>query len=483
MWPPWAATLQPFAFPKIANVSSQHSRAVWLIQRAKYFYAITFGDGRHLLQSDRFTPDFGLRCVLNCIDADSFRAVRKRTLDSYVPYARHQSNEPTSVADFGLDMERDLVRGISASPKDADRWGARIEGSDSLHLSIRIPPTDLPTMLDHLDCLYASEDYKSNFGWIDLIRLVRNRTTIDTLTTLVKATLNDRSKKPPGTRCFLALPDLGDLAQVSSFRVTHSKRTIDDISFPALECIFPNGTAFDVNFLKSHSLAALDSNGQCAKLWPLWKCLTFETKVGDAKHILVEGNWFAIDATFEASIDAAIKEIPLHKGLPDYKHKRESEYNEFIAASEPSSTVLFDKQDMQISHGQGGSKFEFCDIYTKDRVLLHVKRFEGGAKSMSHLFMQGLSSARIWKSDPVFRAKVNELLPNGFRLVDPSLDIDPKSYHIVFGIISWHDGSAVDHLTFFSKIALKNVYHSLHNELGYTVGISTIRNITKVNIT
>lgn len=66
-----------------------------------------------------------------------------------------------------------------------------------------------------------------------------------------------------------------------------------------------------------------------------------------------------------------------------------------------------------ISTGVSQNNIEFCDIYTSEKQMIHIKRY-GGSSVLSHLFNQGLVSANLFitkqfesKIKPKIRRKVD----------------------------------------------------------------------------
>jgi uncharacterized protein (TIGR04141 family) len=117
-----------------------------------------------------------------------------------------------------------------------------------------------------------------------------------------------------------------------------------------------------------------------------------------------------------------------------------------------------------IHHGGGHSSIEFCDLLTGDKKLIHVKRYSGSAQ-LSHLFAQGAVSGELFVQDAQFRHKLNEELPEGHKIKDPTQQPDPREYEIVFAIVV---GTENLDIPFFSKVSLRNARRRLQG-YGYTV--------------
>jgi uncharacterized protein (TIGR04141 family) len=125
-----------------------------------------------------------------------------------------------------------------------------------------------------------------------------------------------------------------------------------------------------------------------------------------------------------------------------------------------------------IQYGGGPSKIEFCDLYTQDGKLIHLKRYSGSS-ALSHLFNQGMNSAKVMKSDLDFVQKVNEELPASHRLPIEQ-PINPRDYEVVFGIISATAEDLPDKLPFFSKISLMRAMEDIQRVMGYSASFAGI---------
>lgn len=123
--------------------------------------------------------------------------------------------------------------------------------------------------------------------------------------------------------------------------------------------------------------------------------------------------------------------------------------------SNPSTELLLDKKT--VYYGGRSSQVELCDILCKDGTFIHVKHYQGSS-TLSHLFNQGLVSARLIKSDPSFRkcaqGVIDKIEPNCFTLERDSVK------RVVYAIISKFD-TARPEIPFFSKVALDAVCSQL----------------------
>ena len=154
--------------------------------------------------------------------------------------------------------------------------------------------------------------------------------------------------------------------------------------------------------------------------------------------------------------------------LPSYKHKNENEYNEKVAKQNQEFCCM---DRINIIHGGGYSKVEFCDLFTKDKQIIHVKRY-GGSAVLSHLFSQGVVSGELFIADEEFRKKVNRKLSDSHKITDAVSKPDASEYKIIFAIISSFE--KVLEIPFFSKVNLKNARRRLET-YGYQVALQKIK--------
>src|SRR5262249_7216110 len=108
--PRWAALFEEYIddVTSLGRVST--SAAVFLVQSGGRLFAVVFGQGRSLIAPGSWEERFGLRVVLNTIDANSLRSIDKWTFDAISRHTRVQASREAPVREFGLDIEQDLLR-------------------------------------------------------------------------------------------------------------------------------------------------------------------------------------------------------------------------------------------------------------------------------------------------------------------------------------------------------------------------------------
>ena len=112
--PDWARFFNEAVDPEaFGRVSSAAALLVVLID--DHIFGLPFGQGRYLLDLDEVEERFGLKVCLNSIDERAIRSIDKRSFDAMLTQSRVQTSKAAPIADFGLDIEQDLLRAARRS--------------------------------------------------------------------------------------------------------------------------------------------------------------------------------------------------------------------------------------------------------------------------------------------------------------------------------------------------------------------------------
>ncbi len=462
--PRWLAFFAGALDPRKVPAKSASSAAVLLIQRKKQVYALTFGYGRTLLAPGVVDQRFGLRATLNAIDPDRIRSIDRKTFEAISRHTREQVSRESGIGTFGLDVERDLLRAVTGTAAD-ETLGKRFTGMDALTVTVPVTLDGLSEFLERLGGLSEKQDYRERFPWVDRLAEVRDKELARQLDRLIAS----RIKQLQIDRIWLVPPDIVDWSDVNEFtyRAAKSAKRYDDVS---LEFYLEDGCSpADVtpSELRTGRVNCFSAAGDTiVHRWSVWSCLSAEVDFRGAVYVLSDGTWFRVDAGFAAEVDSVIASLPKTKvSLPPYDDDTEAAYNKRIADQE-EDLALMDGQ--LIPAGLGRDKVEFCDLYDRERVLVHVKR-NGRSSVLSHLFSQGLVSAQLLFSDPAFRQAVNERLPLSHRFADPATRINPSDFEVAYAIVD-RAGRQV-RLPFFSRVNLRSVCATLKG-FGYNVTLT-----------
>lgn len=455
------------------GILNSSAKALFLVpirdRNRTIYFAISFGQGRHLLREGVVEERFGLRVVLNSVGPQSFRSIDKTTLGAVPKHSREQMSRDVAPADFGIDIEQDLVSSVTAKSTD-QTFGKVITGKDAFHFSAPVDVTNIAAFLTYSLARSRSKSYRDNFDWIDQISEVRNGVIEDALNT----ELVQRLSQSQLDKIWMAVPEVLDWAAISGFRYIRPKRAemIDDLTVERFLEETPN-EALSIDTLKKDHIFAISAESDDQVLrWSAFRCMYAEIDLKGKLYILNNGKWYEITRGFSEEVQTYFQNTPESAvTLPDYTGGTELDYNEAASLSIGGACCM---DQRTIVHGGGHNKIEFCDIFTSENKLIHVKKY-GGSSVLSHLFMQGAVSGELLVSDGEFRAKLNRELPRGFKLVDPKrIRPNPSEYEIVFAIIS---GSANPlNIPFFSKVSFRSARRRLAS-YGYSVTKKKIQRV------
>ena len=143
----------------------------------------------------------------------------------------------------------------------------------------------------------------------------------------------------------------------------------------------------------------------------------------------------------------------------------EGEYNERLVRENNNDYCLMDRNLTYL-----GGPMEFCDVFSKSKELIHIKRY-GGSASLSHLFYQGMTSAEFFQMDPEYRKLVLSKLPKQFQNFTADARPHFEEYHVVFGIIKGSSKQLM--MPFFSRVGIRHAVRRLQG-FGYRVSLARI---------
>jgi len=462
--PDWSDFFEGYVQRQAFGENSSTSAAMLAQVNGRYF-ALTFGNGRFLLQSENFEDRFGLKVALNCIGEGTVRSIDKHSLDHLLRHTREQASRGATTGEFGFDIEQDLLKAVTGKPKNA-RYGERITGSDSLHVAVPVSIDGLPEILTELGDLFQDTAYRRYFPWIDQIAEVSDPKVEVQLQDILVGRLRQRSLD----NIWMAVPELIDWERVRGFRFVSRKRTAEYHDVDLRRFIdSAGGPGITSEALKQQRMRCIKHDGQTLREWSAYKCLYAEMEDQGETFVLSGGRWYRVKTDFVRETDSAYDQIPDYDGgFPEFADDDEETYLARVAGLDRKRFALMDQKF--IYHGGGHSKVEFCDLLTVERDICHVKQY-GQASVLSHLFAQGVVSGELFLMDEDFRRKVNEKLPSSHTIRRVKGRPDAGSFRVVFAIITDRPGPL--RLPFFSRLNIKHAVRRLQ-AYGFQVAKSKI---------
>lgn len=108
--PSWIKFFEGKINARELGLSNSSASAVLLTKSGKRTFVLTFGYGWMLLNPSCVDENFGLKVALNTIDASKIRSIDRITFDAIAQHSQIQASRESSIGDFGLDVDQDLLR-------------------------------------------------------------------------------------------------------------------------------------------------------------------------------------------------------------------------------------------------------------------------------------------------------------------------------------------------------------------------------------
>jgi len=349
--------------------------------------------------------------------------------------------------------------------------GKRLSGRDS-SLSAVVPADlrALPALLDRYLRQSRATTYRKSFPGIDSIREVRDSTLLSRL----EDRLLDNLKRRDLSRLWLVVPDLLDWTDIEGFTYSRAEKSEvhPDIHAGSFLNTVRSDDSLSIPYLRRRQVFSISASASTVRgEWSLFKCIYAEIDDTAGTFLLDNGKWYRIDTDLVTQVNREVKGIPSTTlPLPEYQQgETEEQYNKRFAVSKPENYVLMDRKN--ITYGGGRNRIEFCDVYTKTRVMVHVKRY-GGSSVLSHLFSQGVQGATLLLWDASFRKALNAKLPASHKLTNPDQRPRASNFEVAYAVAS--QSTDVLELPFFSRVTLRNALRQLSN-VGFKVTCSKIQ--------
>jgi uncharacterized protein (TIGR04141 family) len=467
--PAWARYLQPHAAGDLQVLLTASASAVLLLEAAGRLFAVTFGQGRHLLHPEVYEQDFGLKVVLNTVAAGQLKSVDAKTIDETTLHTRRDVSRDSSFAAFGMDVSRDLLRAVTGTPRD-DTLARRLTGSDALGLWTRAQLPELPQLAERLLAAYRADDYKRDFDFVDYLRPEKRADRLRELEQALVDALDAREISD----AHMAAPEVLDPLDLAGFRFSSQDADVLDPD-PKISAYLDSreGTVIDLGRLKADRLVAIrQSDGEIYRRWSVYRSLVFEVTVYGDLYVLTGGDWFRVNMDFKQRVYEDVDALDRRPGLPSADSgTNEETYN--VKAAEALEALCLDRR---LVFDGSPDRMEICDVLTRDGGFIHVKQ-RGSSSTLSHLFAQGVNSAERLLQDAEFRRQARKVISHedgSFADVLPAdRPQDPARFEITYAVITRSTRETPLTLPFFSLVSLRAAVARLR-AFGFRVSVAAV---------
>lgn len=455
--PNWTNNFFNKNIEELKNSSASGLYITKVIHEGKNIYfGISFGHGWQMFKDGVIVEQFGIKTTLSIIK-DEIKKIEKKNFKNGLKDVSEQLGKVGSVADFGFDVEQDIMRAVVGEAENQELFGKNVIGKDAISISIKKNIDEINNVLLELYKAYVSNKYKERFDWFDNFSSVNNKKLATDLDNKITEKINDDTKTD--VIYWLAIPEVIEWENTKCFKYSARNNATEyqDIVFDDFKDSL-NGdqkTNITVDLLKSKKVQQIDANDQSIKEWSIYKCLYAEIDSNSEKYLLVNGKYYKVDATYKNKIEIEYG-VDATFTLPDWeKNDHENIYNGKVATNDNAYQCLDGGVSQTNLIGKG--KIEFADLVKSDKYLIHVKKY-GSSSVLSHLFSQGLVSATLLLTDKSFRTEINNKLSTSHKSVVTDTDPNPDEYTIVYAI-----GTSKNNLKlpFFSLVNYRNVKKQL----------------------
>lgn len=459
--PEWKMVLEKLTRDTISISDNSSNKAVVVFKYKQRYLSLTYGYGKSMLNEDTIERNFGLIVAANLIDPNKIRSLNSMTIEDTIVDTQKQAVNFSTQDSFQINQNSEILKSVSGAP-NLETTAKFIVGSDSITATQKMNIENIKKSIRFYYDTYQKIDYvDKGFGWLNNIKRVKDKTKSDLLNSkLEKDIIDEESNIVVGPNKIL------DWEDIVGFYITglgNSKEPDISISLDYekyLRCLRAKPEIKILNKLKRDKIKAVTDQENHFSISSVYDGIVYETTHDNERYLLCYGDWYKVDEDFFNRIRERVESAPSCELVFPACNTGDGEgqYNLTVEESNENYFSL-DKQNYPIP-GHGRSKVEPCDILTKDKKFVHVKK-GGSSSTLSHLFAQGLVAARLLSNDVGFRSHVNEKVTGKFG-ADFIKDTDKNNdFEIVYAIIDHRDKDLVDTLPFFSLVNLAQTLDQL----------------------
>jgi uncharacterized protein (TIGR04141 family) len=466
--PPWVDVVRSsLQTPSLLSMDAQTPAGLLVVHRGNGTFVVTFGHAWQKLEDDWVEGDYGRRVALNSIRRDQLVEIRAEQVFAKWHIANERAPRASSVDEFGVEFERDLVGVLEGLTSESSVLGKSIRGGISLR--VKVPFSELNAVLDKSSTLFASDDYKKVWPEVDNVSSISDQLQIDKLNLALDADLASGQAQKK-IAMFTPAYKRDDGSPVDSYvfgpllksAARRPYLMIDSwISFLA-----SRQRASSVTEAKNTPIHLLDESQDEIRTVSAFQCFGYELMLDGRVYVLSAGIWYEVNGKFLSSINSSVKGILGPKvPLPSWNQvESEGEYN--LRCAQNPAFLFFDARNIHFGGGQ--SKFEFCDLLHLKSRTLYFAKIPSKSSGMSHLVEQVRRTAELFFSiDNGYRKELLKVFTKHHPHVDTSwLASKPRNGDWNLCLVSL--GKQAMQLPFFGRCGLRRAYKDLR-ERGHEV--------------
>ena len=247
------------------------------------------------LEESWLERDFGRRVALNAIPKDQVIEIKAEQVFAKWHLASERAPRASSVDEFGVEFDRDLVSVVEGIPTLKPSLGKSVRGGTSLRLNL--PISELASILDEGSTLFAGDAYRKDWPDIDNINPVKD----DLLIGKLEQTLDeDFATGQAKTRIVMFTPSQTKDESILANSYVYGRLAAAASTSPYL--LFDSWLSYlakkqlkpTVAEAKLSPLHILDEDDNAIKTCSVFDCFGYEVSVGGSVFVLASGTWYEV---------------------------------------------------------------------------------------------------------------------------------------------------------------------------------------------
>jgi uncharacterized protein (TIGR04141 family) len=458
--PPWVDEVRSLLqAPGALALNSQSPAGLLVVRRNGRTFVVTFGHSWQKLEDQWLEPDFGRRVALNSIARNQLVEIRAEQVFAKWHLANERAPKATSVTEFNVEFDRDLVAAVEGVPSD-QALGKSVRGGTSLRL--KLPISQLASILDKSIQLFGSDAYKKTWPEFDNLTPVRDQALTAKLETQLDVELQSGAAAktlvmftPAQRRDETLVVDSYVYGRMAQPAVMRPYLTVDSW----LDFVKGKGDTPSVDEAKGTPVHLLDEGDEEIKSCSAFDCFGYELSLGGQQYVLSSGVWYHVVGEFVARINKIVKGIDSPSVAPLAWNQVESEGEYNTRCAKQPGFLHFDAKNVMFGGGQ--SKFEFCDLLHLKKRTLYFAKIASKSSGMSHLVEQVRRTSELFFSaDGAYRRRLAKVVAKQHPKVDLDwLDVRPRAGDWNLCLVSL--GRPAPKLPFFAKCGLAKLHKDL----------------------
>jgi uncharacterized protein (TIGR04141 family) len=462
--PAWQKTLrQILKNPSGFSLSTESPGALAVIRLSGKTFVLTFGHAWAKLQEEWLEHSFGRRVALNSIDPGKLVEINLEQVFANWHLSRERAPRASSVNDFGVEFDRDLVASIEGL-SSKKLFGKKLRGATNLRL--QVPFSQLRKVLDSAGRHFDSDDYKRRWPEVD------NISPIDDLARITELEAEFDSELKAGVaqkRLVMFTPTYrhGTDAVVDSY--IFGRRIQSAVTRPYLmveswqDYLKQKGLEETVENAKNTPIHLLDDDTEEARKANAFQCFGYQLSHKEKEYVLSSGVWYEVTVNFLDKINSEVAAIPTPKlKLPDWnKGETEPEYN--LRCGQVPGFLSMDVKPVMMGGKQ--SKLEFCDTLHLQSKTLYFAKIASKSSGMSHLLEQTRRTEELFfaAGDSSYRKALERVIKTHHKGTPTDwLETKPKNGDWNLCLVSL--GRKKEELPFFAKCGLARLCRELRRQ-------------------